>query len=76
MKIKAEYIGTEIRMNGRRYYITAGNEADYAAAGLTFIFEPKAPKLKRNAKTTEESEQHIDCDSNGDADTSSSNLAV
>lgn len=76
MKIKAEYIGSEIRMNGRRWYIKAGNEAEYEAAGLTFLFEPKTPKLKRNAKTTEITEQHIDSDSDGTADTDSAILAV
>jgi hypothetical protein len=76
MKIKAEYIGTEIRLNGRRYLITAGNEADYEAAGLTFIFEAKAPKIKRNAKDTEKSEQHTDSDSDRTADFDGTILAV
>ena len=76
MKIKSEYIGTEIRMNGQRWYITEGNEADYAAAGLTFIFEAKAPKIKRNAKDTEKSEQHTDSDSDRTADFDGTILAV
>ena len=76
MKIKAEYIGSEIRMNGRRWNISAGNEAEYQAAGLTFLFEPKTPKLKRNATNTKITEQHIDSDSDGAADTDSSILAV
>jgi hypothetical protein len=76
MKIKAEYIGTDIRLNGRRYYITAGNEAEYEAAGLTFLFEPKSPKLKRNAKDTESTEQHTDSDSDRTADFDGTILAV
>lgn len=76
MKIKAEYIGTEIRMNGRRWNIKAGNEAEYEAAGLSFLFEPKTPKLKRNAKNTEGSEQHTDSDSDRTADFDGTILAV
>lgn len=76
MKIKAEYIGTEIRLNGQRWYITAGNEAEYEAAGLTFLFEPKTPKIKRNAKDTEKSEQHTDSDSDRTADFDGTILAV
>lgn len=76
MKIKAEYIGTEIRLNGRRYYITAGNEAEYEAAGLTFLFETKKPKLKRNATDTEESAEHTDSDSDRTADFDGTILAV
>jgi hypothetical protein len=76
MKIKAEYIGTEIRMNGKRWYISPGNESEYKEAGLNFIFEAKSPKIKRNAKNTEESTEHIDCDSDGTPDSGSSDLAV
>jgi hypothetical protein len=76
MKIKAEYIGSEIRMNGKRWYITEGNETEYKEAGLMFIFEPKSPKLKRNAKNTEESEQHTDSDSDRTADFDGTILAV
>jgi hypothetical protein len=76
MKIKAVYIGADLRVNGNRYKITEGNESEYESAGLLFIFEPKSPKLKRNAKNTEITEQHIDSDSDGAADTDSSILAV
>jgi ribosomal protein L35 len=76
MKIKAEYIGAEIRLNGKRWKITEGNESEYESAGLLFIFEPKSPKLKRNAKNTEIRSEHIDSDSDGAADTDSTILAV
>jgi hypothetical protein len=76
MKIKPEYIGSDIRLNGKRWIISEGNEAEYMEAGLTFIFEAKSPKIKRNAKNTEESNEHIDCDSDGTPDTGSSILAV
>jgi hypothetical protein len=76
MKIKAEYIGTEIRMNGKRWYISEGNEAEYKSAGLSFIFEAKSPKIKRNAKNTAESTEHIDCDSERIADFDGTILAV
>jgi ribosomal protein L35 len=76
MKIKAVYIGADLRVNGKRYKITEGNESEYESAGLLFIFEPKSPKLKRNAKNTEITEQHIDSDSDGAADTDSTILAV
>jgi hypothetical protein len=76
MKIKAEYIGTEIRMRGRRWFISEGNEAEYQEAGLSFIFEAKKPKIKKDATDTKKSIEHIDCDSDGDADIDSSILAV
>jgi hypothetical protein len=76
MKIKAEYIGTEIRMKGQRWYITEGNETEYYNAGLMFIFEPKSPKIKRNAKNTESTEQHTDSDSDRTADFDGTILAV
>jgi hypothetical protein len=76
MKIKAEYIGTEIRMRGQRWFISEGNEAEYQEAGLSFIFEAKKPKLKKDATDKKESSEHIDCDSDGDADIDSSILAV
>jgi ribosomal protein L35 len=76
MKIKAVYIGADLRVNGKRWKITEGNESEYESAGLLFIFEPKSPKLKRNAKNTESTEQHIDSDSYGAADTDSTILAV
>ena len=76
MKIKAVYIGADLRVNGKRYKITEGNESEYESAGLLFIFEPKSPKLKRNAKNTESTEQHIDSDSDRAADTDSTILAV
>ena len=76
MKIKAEYIGSEIRMKGQRWYITEGNETEYYNAGLMFIFEPKSPKIKRNAKNTESTEQHTDSDSDRTADFDGTILAV
>jgi hypothetical protein len=76
MKIKAEYIGTEIRMRGQRWFISEGNEAEYQEAGLSFIFEAKKPKLKKDATDKKESSEHIDCDSDGDAASDSSILAV
>jgi hypothetical protein len=76
MKIKAEYIGAEIRMKGKRWYITEGNETEYYNAGLMFIFEPKSPKIKRNAKNTEESEHNTDSDSDRTADFDGTILAV
>jgi hypothetical protein len=76
MKIKAVYIGADLRVNGKRYKITEGNESEYESAGLLFLFEPKSPKLKRNAKNTESTEQHTDSDSDGAADTDSTILAV
>jgi ribosomal protein L35 len=76
MKIKAEYIGAEIRLNGKRWKITEGNESEYESAGLLFIFEPKSPKLKRNAKNTESTEQHTDSDSDRTADFDGTILAV
>ena len=76
MKIKAEYIGADIRLNGKRWKITEGNESEYESAGLLFIFEPKSPKLKRNAKNTESTEQHIDSDSDRAADFDGTILAV
>jgi ribosomal protein L35 len=76
MKIKAVYIGADLRVNGKRYKITEGNESEYESAGLLFIFEPKSPKLKRNAKNTEITEQHIDSDSDGAADTDNTILTV
>jgi hypothetical protein len=76
MKIKAEYIGTEIRMRGRRWFIKEGSEAIYQEAGLSFIFEAKKPKLKKDAKNTEESADDIDRDSNGAPDVDGSILAV
>jgi hypothetical protein len=76
MKIKAEYIGAQLRYNGKRYSITEGNEAEYIKANLLFIFEAKAPKIKRNAKNTEESEQHTDSDSDRTADFDGTILAV
>jgi hypothetical protein len=76
MKIKAEYLGTVLRVNGKRWLITEGNEDEYYNSGLTFIFEPKSPKLKRNAKNTEESEQHTDSDSDRTADFDGTILAV
>jgi hypothetical protein len=76
MKIKAEYIGTEIRMKGQRWYITEGNETEYYNAGLMFIFEPKSPKIKRNAKNTESTEQHTDSYSDRTADFDGTILAV
>jgi ribosomal protein L35 len=76
MKIKAEYIGADIRLNGKRWKITEGNESEYESAGLMFIFEPKSPKLKRNAKNTEITEQHTDSDSDRTADFDGTILAV
>ena len=75
MKIKAEYIGADIRLNGKRWKITEGKESEYESAGLMFIFEPKSPKLKRNAKNTEITEQHIDSDSDRTDDSESSPLS-
>ena len=76
MKIKPVYIGTEIRMRGQRWYISEGNEAEYQEAGLSFIFEPKKPKLKKDVTNQEIQPEHIDCDSNGDAASDSSLLAI
>lgn len=76
MKIKAEYIGAEIRLNGKRWKITEGNESEYESAGLLFIFEPKSPKLKRNAKDQEIHREHTDSDSDRTADFDGTILAV
>jgi ribosomal protein L35 len=76
MKIKAVYIGADLRVNGKRWKITEGNESEYESAGLLFIFEPKSPKLKRNAKDKEITEQHTDSDSDRAADFDGTILAV
>ena len=76
MKIKAEYIGAEIRLNGKRWKITEGNESEYESAGLLFIFEPKSPKLKRNAKDQQIQREHTDSDSDRTADFDGTILAV
>lgn len=76
MKIKAEYIGTEIRMRGKRWKISEGNEAEYQEACLLFIFEPKKPKIKKNATDKEESSDNIDSDGHRDADLNGTILAL